>query len=646
MKKNFTQPISGAAYRVQDAFFSRLREAVRKNVIPYQWEALNDRVPGASKSGCIANFRAAAGESDGEHYGYVFQDSDLFKWMEAAAYSLMWAPDEQLEAELEEAVRLIAKAQLPDGYVDTYYILTDISKRWTNLKDHHELYCTGHMFEAAVAHFRATGRRTFLDVAEKLARHIASVMGPEPEKLHGYPGHEEVELGLVKLYEATGEQAYLDLARYFIDERGKKPLYFEEETRRQGNSFYWKDGPLGYAYYQAHKPLMEQERPVGHAVRANYLYAGAAAVARCTGNDTLYAHLRSLWAETTEKQMYITGQVGSSEYGEAFTFPYDLPNDTAYAETCAGLALAFFAAQMLKVERRGEYADVMERVLYNGAVSGMDLEGTAFFYVNPLEVVPEATREDQRKSHVQPVRQKWFGCACCPPNLARTLASITDYAVGIAADHTVCQHLYVAGDFTAQLAGTGVRFALRGEYPWSGEITINVEPEAPVDFTYALRIPGWCGQFGLTVNGERIDLAPDNGYVYLTRRWVSGDVVALALEMPVQRMYAHPAVREDAGKVAVQRGPIVYCLEEADNGKDLHRLLLPAQSEFTARWQPDLLGGVVTLSCKGLRESGDASRLYSTQPPTAEEERELTFIPYYVWANRGEGEMTVWVRRA
>ncbi len=644
-RKKFASPVGGDQYKVTDGFYSRLRNVVRDKVIPYQWEALNDRVSGADRSGCIRNFQAAV-EGKGKHYGFVFQDSDLFKWMEAAAFSLMWAPDEKLETELEGAVSLVAKAQRPDGYLDTYYILGDMDRRWTNLKDHHELYCAGHMIEAAVAHFRATGRHTFLDVAEKLAAHIDSVLGPEEGKIHGYPGHEEIELALVKLFEVTGNERYLRLARYFLSERGKQPLYFQEETEREGNGFYWENGVLQYAYYQAHKPLLEQMEPVGHAVRANYLYAGAAAAARCAEDDALYGHLRHLWREMVEKQMYITGQVGSSEYGEAFTFPYDLPNDTVYAETCAGLALAFFANQMLKVERRGDYADVMERVLYNGAISGMDLTGTAFFYVNPLEVLPEACEKDQRKQHVKPVRQKWFGCACCPPNLARTIASVTDYAVSVT-ETELFQHLYLAGDFSCRLDGTPVKVTLEGNYPWNGELSFTVSPESPARFTYALRIPGWCmGEYSLKVNGEAVSEQPRDGYAYLTREWKPGDTITLSLPMKPRRVWAHPKVREDAGKTAVQRGPIVYCLEEADNGKDLHRVLLPRNSEFAEEFQPDLLGGVMTLRCKALEEEGETESLYTFCPPRAEKERELTFIPYYAWANRGEGEMTVWVRDA
>lgn len=634
---------------VEDPFFDRLRTLVRDQVLPYQWEALNDRVPGAEKSGSIANFQAAKAAKQGRagaHFGCVFQDSDLFKWMEAVAYSLMWSPNQELEDELEQTVQLIADAQLDDGYINTYYILTGIDRRWTNLKDHHELYCAGHMIEAAVAHFRATGRTSFLSVAEKLAAHIDTVLGPEEGKKHGYPGHEEIELALVKLYEVTGKEQYLKLARYFLSERGKEPLYFEEETRREGNDFYWKNGNLQYAYYQAHRPLMEQERPVGHAVRANYLYAGAAAAARCAGDRELYAQLRKLWREMTEKQMYLTGQVGSSEYGESFTFPYDLPNDTAYAETCAGLALAFFANQMLLIEPKSEYADVLERVLYNGAISGMDLNGTAFFYVNPLEVLPQACREDQRKAHVKPVRQKWFGCACCPPNLARTLASITDYAVH-QSETAIYQHLYLAGTLQATVSGVEVTLKQEGNYPWSGELRFTVTPAHPAEFTYALRIPGWCcREFTVKLNGQPIEVPVKDGYAQLCRVWQLGDVVELSLPMKARRVWANQNVREDAGKVAVQRGPMVFCLEEVDNGKDLHRLLLPRDSAFTEQFEPELLKGVMTLRCKGIEEKGEQAALYTYAPPRAARERELLFVPYYAWANRGEGEMTVWLRDA
>lgn len=639
--KEFAAPLSENTYRVTDPFYARLRELVRTKVIPYQWEALNDRIPNAERSGCIHNMKAAA-SGEGEHYGCVFQDSDLYKWMEAAAFALMWSPDPELEKQLEGTISLVAAAQEPDGYLDTYYSLGNLSKRWTNLTDHHELYCAGHMIEAAVAHFRATGRRNFLDVAEKLACHIDSVLGPEEGKLHGYPGHEEIELALVKLYEVTKKEKYLKLAGYFLSERGKAPLYFPAEVEKRGEKNYWSDWQLQYAYYQAHKPLMEQDAPIGHAVRANYLYAGAAAAARCSKDDALYSHLRLLWHEMTEKQMYITGQIGSSEYAESFTVPYDLPNDTVYGETCASLALAFFANQMLKIERRGEYADVMETVLYNGAISGMDLTGTAFFYVNPLEAVPEVQKNRWDMRHVKTVRQKWFGCACCPPNLARTVASITDYAIS-QTETGLFQHLYLAGDFSCVMSGVPVSVKLEGNYPWDGNLKWTITPQSPVTFTYGIRIPGWCESWSLKLNGAAVTEALENGYINLTREWQPGDTIELSLSMEVRRVWANHRVRADAGKVAVCRGPLVYCLEEADNGKGLSQLMLPRSSEFTCIWQPGLLSGVTTLTCSGRREESDTESLYTGKPPKVTDAK-LTFVPYYAWCNRGEGEMTVWLR--
>lgn len=644
-------PLPGPDYRVADRFFARLRGLTVDKVLPYQWEALNDRVSDAEPSGCIRNFRMVCGELPAsEHAGFVFQDSDLYKWMEAAAFSLMWHSDAQLEERLESVVSLIARAQLPDGYVNTYYQLTDISRRWTNLKDHHELYCAGHLMEAAVAHYRATGRRSFLDVAKKFAQHIDSVFGPDEDKKHGYPGHEEIELALVKLYEVTGEQRWLSLARYFLAQRGQEPLYFREETRREGNSFYWDGSVYGYNYYQADRPLLEQQAPIGHAVRANYLYAGAAAAARCSGDAKLAAHLEQLWEEVTQKQMYVTGQVGSSAFGEAYTCAYDLPNDEAYAETCAGLALGFFAGQMLRLRRRGCYGDVLERVLYNGAVSGMDLQGTHFFYVNPLSVVPELTRKNQQKAHVKPVRQKWFSCACCPPNLARTLASLTDYAVSRTEDEMI-QHLYVAGDYRAAFHGVPVAFSLTGNYPWEGEITLSVSPEQPVQFSLLLRVPDWARCDGASWTFSVNNSAPvsgavlEDGYLRLRRSWQAGDKVTLRLPMDVRRVWPHPALRDDAGLVAVQRGPIVYCLEQADNGPDLHRVMLPRDAAFCVEGSlPGLPEDTVTLRCSGLERSPDGdNRLYRYAPPLPPSPRKLTWIPYYLWANRGEGEMRVWV---
>ena len=353
--------LRGAA--IGPGFWSSFRDTVAREGIPYQWRALNDAVEDAEPSYCMRNYRVAAGKEEGSFGGFVFQDSDLAKWLEGVAYSLRWHPDPDLEALADGAIQAIADAQQPDGYLDTYYIINGLDRRWTNLKDNHELYVAGHMIEAAVAYYRATGKRALMDVALKLVDHIDSVIGPEPGKLHGYPGHPVIEMALMRLYDINGDPRHLKLAEYFVRQRGQAPLYFEQEDAKNGNAFRWKDSPFRYQYYQAGKPLMAQRDAEGHAVRAMYLYSGAADVARVTGDAALADTCRRLWRSTVRRRMYVTGGIGSSEYGEAFTFDYDLPNDTIYGETCASIGLVFFARRMLALEARGEYADVMARPL-------------------------------------------------------------------------------------------------------------------------------------------------------------------------------------------------------------------------------------------------------------------------------------------
>ncbi len=440
--------------RVRDAFWSKRLKTVREKMIPYQWEALNDRVKDAEPSHCIRNFKIAAGKEEGAFEGFVFQDSDLFKWIEAASYTLRNDPDPALLKIVQDAVDLIVSAQQPDGYVDTYYILNGLDKRFSNTMDNHELYCAGHLMEAAAAHFEATGEKTLLDAACRLADCIGKAFGKKEGKLRGYPGHEIIEMALVRLYEATSEEKYLALSAYFVDERGQTPLFFEEEIKRHQNPCQWLNGPLGLQYYQAGKPIREQTDAVGHAVRAAYFYAGCADVARLTKDHSLISACDRMWESIVKRRMYITGAIGSSAYGEAFTYDYDLPNDTMYGETCASIGLIFFARRMLKLKRDGAYADVMERALYNGVLSGMALDGTSFFYVNPLEVVPQACEKDQLRRHVKPVRQKWFGCACCPPNLARLLSSLQDY-VWSADEKGIYLDLYAGGDVSFGERGRG-----------------------------------------------------------------------------------------------------------------------------------------------------------------------------------------------
>ncbi len=641
MKETFTTSVPLSQVTVTDPFWGGYMELARTRIIPYQWEALNDRIPDAEPSHCIHNFRVAAGLEEGKFEGCVFQDSDLAKWLEGAAYSLTTHPDKELEATIDSVVELMEKAQQPDGYLDTYYILNGLDKRWTNVRDNHEMYCAGHMLEAAVAYYQATGKDRMLNIMIRVVEYISSVFGPEEGKKKGYPGHEELELALVRLYQVTGDPKHLALAKYFIDQRGQKPLFFEEEAKVNGPAW---EGPLGLKYYQAAQPVRDQQDADGHAVRAVYLYSGMASVAKETRNEELAAACRRLWESITRRRMYITGAIGSSEYGEAFTYDYDLPNDLIYGETCAAIGLAMFARRMLELSPKGEYADVMERALYNGVISGLSLEGDRFFYVNPLEVVPEACEKDQRLRHVKYERQKWFGCACCPPNLARVTSSIGWY-VYTQREDALFVNLYAASQCHVTLGGVPATVSVEGNYPWEGTITLKISAPSSFTSTLALRIPGWCRNWKLSRNGEAVEPSIKDGYAMLDGSWNDGDTLVLELDMPVERIQANPLVREDIGKQAVMRGPIVYCLEEIDNGKKLYEITLPREADFTAKWEKDLLGGVVTVESRGLRtvKSEEETGLYRFAAPIKREEVSLRWVPYYAWNNRGVGEMTVWV---
>lgn len=631
---------------IQDNFWKEYMELVRNHVIPYQWDALNDRIEGAEPSYCMSNFRVAAGLEEGRFQGMVFQDSDAYKWLEAVAYSLMWHPDAELEATADGAIDIISAAQQPDGYLDTYYILNGLENRFTNLMDHHELYCLGHMVEAAVAYYKATGKRKFLDTAIRYADCIYENIGIGSGKIPGYPGHEVAEMALVALYEITGERRHLELAKYFVDQRGQEPLYFAKEREENGNPFAWKDSYYQDQYYQAGKPVRKQDRAEGHAVRAVYLYTGMAEVASATEDAELFQACQRIWDNIVEKQMYVTGAIGSSQYGEAFTFDYDLPNDTVYAETCAAIGLIFFARRMFEITRDSRYADVMERCLYNGVISGMSLDGKKFFYVNPLEVVPEASEKDFYKKHVKVERQKWFGCACCPPNVARLLSSIGGYAYEYN-EEEIFMNLFIGGEIEAVLGGNKNHFTVETAYPWNGDVKIVVENENDSTFTYAIRVPGWCRRSSLKVNGESVECPAKKGYLRLERCWKSGDEVVFSMDMPVELIAANPKVREDIGKVAVMRGPVVYCLEEADNGDQLQEIYLDETPEFAVKYEENLLKGIVTLTTEGKRLSEDdwsEETLYKAYTGRKFEKQILKFIPYYAWTNRTPGEMLVWVR--
>ncbi len=667
-------PLDLGAVQIEDGFWGPLRETVRTAVLPYQWEALNDRVSGAEPSYCIHNFRAAARllrqrrETGGaeprytdrgfrtlpedparpeldKFYGFVFQDTDLYKWIEAVAYSLAEHPDSDLERTVDEAIELICAAQDESGYLDTYYILGGMDGIFTNLRDHHELYCLGHLAEAAAAYYEATGKDRLLRAACRFADFVLERFGPEPGKCQGYPGHEIVELGLVRLYKVTGREKYLALSRFFLDRRGTRPYYFDKEARwraeREGRPY---QPDTDYAYHQAHLPVREQTEAVGHAVRAGYLYAGMADVARLTEDEGLYAACRRLWESIVNEKLYITGGVGSTHVGEAFSYPYDLPNDTAYSETCAAIALVFFARRMLEIEPRGEYADVMERALYNTVPAGMALDGRSFFYVNPLEVDPAVCRADRRLAHVEPVRQKWLGCACCPPNLARVIGSAAAYAYTENAD-TLWIHLYMGGEVVKRVGESALSLELESGFPWNGGVRGRIHLDRPVRCTLAFRLPGWCESPEISAP-EGIARADRDGYCYLTGLWRDSDVVILDFPMRARLVAANSRVRENLGKAALTRGPITYCIEEADNGPNLHLCCLDSGKIGEIRTVPMEICGrkVLSLEVPGLRTAAEAGPLYREYRPAEVRPVHLRFIPYFTWANRGEGEMQVWTR--
>ncbi|KKI93837.1 hypothetical protein WQ54_01940 [Bacillus sp. SA1-12] len=632
--------------RITDPFWKKRLEVIRDHVIPYQWEALNDQIPDTDPSHAIENFRIAAGEAEGEFFGMVFQDSDVAKWIEAVAFSLETEPNEQFEQIIDEVVALLGRAQDESGYLNTYYQVKEPTKRWTNLRDNHELYCAGHLVEAAVAYYKATGKKQFLNIMCKYTDYINSVFGPEEYKRKGYPGHQEIELALVKLYEVTGNERYLNLSKYFIDERGKQPNYFDiEKKERNDTKPFWFNND--YAYHQAHLPVREQKEAVGHAVRAVYMYSAMADLAEKTKDESLKRACEALWENVTQKQMYITAGIGSMVFGEAFSFDYDLPNDLSYTETCASIGLVFWAKRMLNLEVNRKYADVMETALYNGTISGMDLDGKKFFYVNPLEVQPEASYKRNDKKHIKPVRQKWFGCACCPPNIARLIASIGHYIYSQKGKELYV-HLYMGHDTTVEIEGQSVGVSQKTNYPWDGNITLNVSPHSQQEFTLALRIPGWTKSAIVKINGEMVDYQPlmKNGYVYLNRVWSEHDEVELSFPMVIERIQANPLVRNNNGKVALKRGPVVYCLEEIDNGRNLSSIFLPRNQELKAAFKDDFLDGVVVITGKAekIQEKNWENQLYRPVEEQAHENSiNIKAIPYFAWCNREPGEMLVWI---
>jgi hypothetical protein len=636
MKTQRSVPLANV--KVDDVFWNDIQKLVREVVIPYQADVLEDKIPVSEKSGAIRNFQIAAGDEEGEFNGMIFQDSDVFKWLEAVAYSLAIHPDPVLEQKADELIALIGRAQQPDGYLNTYFTIKHPERKWQNLHDCHELYCSGHMIEAAVAYYKATGKDDFLSIARRNADLICSRFGHD--KMRGIPGHQEIELALLRLYEVTGEKTYLDTARYFLDERGKEPSYFEEEGKTRG-WIQWSTSE-DRKYAQNHLPVREQRKAVGHSVRAVYMYTSMAALAAETGDTELLDACAALWDNITLKQMYITGGIGSTVHGEAFSVDYDLPNATTYSETCASIAMCFFARRMLEIKPSGKYAEVLERMLYNTVLASMQLDGKNFFYVNPLEVVPGISGVVKTHKHALTRRPEWYACACCPPNVSRLLLSLGKYAWG-ESESTIYAHFFLGGSASFNMPG-GVTVHCESRYPSEGHVRYTVYPEEKTaDFRFAVHVPSWCKDVVYYVNSVPITAEVNDGYVYFSRKWNAGDVLEINTLLPVLRIYSNLAVSGNTGQVCLQRGPVVYCFEEADNGAALTALRLPPDSEVGVSTITDgALKGIIVLTAEGIREICNDD-LYTEQRPNAMAVT-LKAVPYYAWANREPGEMRVWIR--
>ncbi len=622
------RPVPFTDVQFQDNFWLPRMETNRTVTIPYAFEQ-------SRETGRIKNFEIAAGMAEGGFCTtYPFDDSDVYKIIEGASYSLKVHPDPELDTYLDDLIAKIGAAQEEDGYLYTARTIypeppkvlwVDTEERWANMYLGHELYNAGHMYEAAVAHYQATGKRTFLNIALKNADLIDSVFGPG--KKIGVPGHQEIEIGLVKLYRVTGKKKYLDLAKFFLDERGQA----------EGHKLFGE-------YSQDHMPVIEQTEPVGHAVRAAYMYSGMTDVAALTGDEAYRKALDTLWNNVTGKKMYVTGGIGSHSGGESFGGDYDLPNATAYCETCAAIANAFWNHRMFLLSGDAKYLDVLERVLYNGIISGIGLSGDAFFYPNPLT------------SYGQHQRSPWFTCACCPSNVTRLVPSVPGY-VYATQDSDVFINLFIQNAAQVETDDRKIRIEQKTDYPWNGKIDIAVDPEKVGRFAISVRIPGWARNHPvpsdlytylnptddtvrLQVNGEPLDLPVENGFARIDRKWRKGDTIALDLPMPIHRVLSHEKVEENAGRVALERGPLVYCAEWVDNGGSVTNIVLEDDAALEPRFSENLIHGVM-----GIYGMTTALK-YDTDGKTPKRvDHELTAIPYYAWAHRGQGEMMVWLAR-
>ncbi len=620
--------------RIQDAFWSPRQQLMTDVTIPYMEQILRDEVIGAEKSHAISNFRMAAGEETGEFYGMVFQDSDVAKWLEAAAYSLALRWDDSLCQRIDAMVELIGRCQQKDGYLNTYFTVKEPNNKWKNLLECHELYCAGHLLEAGAALYENTGKDRLLNICVRLANHICDRF----EKEEGIPGHQEIEIGLLRLYHATGNIRYRDMAMRFLNLRGQDPDWFKKHTPTHPGIHYggYDILPEDTVYNQSDVPVREQKAARGHAVRQLYMLTAMADAAAETGDQELQAACDRLFENITQKQMYVSGAVGSSAYHESFTVDYDLPSDRCYGETCASVGMTFFAHQMLKSHSDGRYADLMELELYNAALAGMQLDGKRFFYVNPLETDIRVSGKTSGYEHVLPERPQWYTCACCPPNLARLISSLGKY-LWSEDDKHVYSHLFIGSKVNTHFG----EILMESKYPWVGEVRYIVSSEN--EFTLSIHIPSHVQKFTLTINGKTIDYQLQDGYIYISRAWKKVDIVELDFDLPVRRIYADPRVRSCRGKVALARGPILYCFEEVDQCASVFSLILSANADISTFGPiPELPEDLIGLYMEG-KTLEYQEQLYSSscaEPSPCS----MIAIPYFAWANRKKGDMIVWIQ--
>jgi len=627
-----TQPVNYWEVKVTDDFWAPRMETNRLVTIPYLFR-MNE------ETGRVDNFRIAAGLKAGQHTGKRYNDSDIYKAIEAAAYTLKTNPDPKLKQQIDDLVAIIGQAQEPDGYLFTARTIDPENpaagagqERWSNLRVSHELYNLGHLYEAAVAYYQATGEKNLLDLAIKSADLLVKTFGPD--KRRAFPGHQEVEIGLAKLYRVTGREDYLNLAKFFLDERGH---YHGGEVYPRSSPFYIYNSE---EYLQNHRPVLEQTEAVGHSVRAAYMYNAMLEIAALGGWPEYATASQKIWENTVNKKLYLTGGIGSAGEYEAFGADYELPNEQAYAETCAAVGNAFWNQRLFQYEGDGQYIDLLERIIYNGLLSGVGLSGDKFFYQNPLA------------SKGKYERSSWFEVACCPANAARFLATFPGYIYAHSADE-VFINLFVKSRANFAFSQTELEIVQEGRYPWFGSIQIGINPKRVREFTVCLRIPGWAqnrplpgdlynyhdsqaGQVVVKLNRKPVPVAVDRGYLRLKRKWKMGDVMEVLFPLEIKRVIANEQVKEDRGKVAVERGPVLYCAEGQDNGGTALNLALPDSSRLQAWYRSDLLGGVGVITGSGLAVDGQGGE---------SRKQNLFLIPYCVWANRGPWEMTVWLIR-